>query len=160
MKSPFVLAALLLTAASASAAERQAWQTTHQTTRFEDIVQMSAFADADRGPDRMNLYCDTSNGFRLLIFPHRLVLSEGETKITLTIDNQPPVTMNANAFGDKDTDVVVPLDTDLIERAIGAAHHVMVHYGPPGVPAADASFTFDGLPAGQAQMLKVCPVTR
>jgi hypothetical protein len=163
MKNHIALLVLVLVA-SPAAAERQSWQTTHQATRFEDVVQMSAFADADKGPDRMNLYCDSSNGFRLLIFPKRFVLSEGETKITLKIDDRPPVVMEANAFADDDggkapdTDVVVPLNTDLVERAIGAAQHVTVHYAPPGVPAADASFTFENLASGQAEMLKVCPV--
>jgi len=155
--------ALLLAAclnATPAAAERQSWVTTHQSTRFEDIVQMSAFADADEGPDRMSLYCDTSNGFRLLIFPHRLVMTEGVTKIVLKIDDAAPLTMDANAFGDEDTDVVVPLNTDLVERAIGKATHVSVHYAATGVAAADASFTFDNLAAGEKAMLKVCPIGR
>jgi hypothetical protein len=88
------------------------------------------------------------------------VLTEGVTKITVKIDDNAPVTMNANAFGDDDTDVVVPLNTDLVERAIGAARHVTVHYGPPGVPAADVSFTFDNLAAGQPGVMKVCPLGR
>jgi hypothetical protein len=156
-------AAALLTVAFAitpALAERQAWVTSHQSTRFEEITQMAAFADADQGPDRMSLYCDTSNSFRILITPKRFVLTEGETKITLKIDDRPPVTMNANAFGDDDTDVVVPLNTDLVERALARASHVTVHYGPPGVAAADASFTFENLAADQPAVLKVCPLGR
>ena len=165
MKTAFLLIATCIAAAPALA-ERQSWQTTHQATRFEDITQMSAFADADQGPDRMNLYCDTSNGFRLLIFPKHFVLSEGETKITVKIDDRPAVIMEANAFADDDegkapdTDVVVPLNTDLVERALGAARHVTVHYGPPGVAASEVSFTFDNMAAGQKDMLKVCPLGR
>lgn len=159
MKRPVALIAALL-AAGPAFAERQEWKTTHQSTRFEDITQMSAFADADKGPDRMSLYCDTSNGFRILIFPKRFVLSEGVTKITLKIDDRPVVTMDANAFGDDDTDVVVPLNTDLVERALGQAHHVVVHYGPPGVPAADVSFSFENLAANEPAVLKVCPLGR
>src|ERR1700748_1400890 len=107
MKTALFLAAACLAAAPALAG-RQSWQTTHQSTRFEDIIQMSAFADADQGPDRMSLYCDTSNRFRVLIFPKRFVLTEGVTQITLKIDDRAPMVMNANAFGDDDTDVVVP----------------------------------------------------
>ena len=159
MKTALFLAAACLAAAPALAG-RQSWQTTHQATRFEDIVQMSAFADADQGPDRMSLYCDTSNRFRVLIFPKRFVLTEGVTQITLKIDDRAPMVMNANAFGDDDTDVVVPLNTDLVERAISGATHVTVHYGPPGVPASDASFTFEGLEASAKDVLKVCPLGR
>jgi hypothetical protein len=159
MRNAIALVAACLVVTPALA-ERQSWVTTHQSTRFEDITQMAAFADADQGPDRMSLYCDTSNGFRILILPKRFVLTEGETRITLKIDDRPPVTMNANAFGDDDTDVVVPLNTDLVERALGKASHVTVHYGPPGVPASDVSFTFENLAADQPAVLKVCPLGR
>jgi hypothetical protein len=159
MKTRILLAAACL-AATPALAERQSWQTSHQSTRFEDIIQMQAFADADQGPDRLGLYCDTSNGFRVLIFPKRFVLSEGATKISIRIDDKTPIIMDANAFGDDDTDVVVPLNTDKVERAISAASHVTIHYGPPGVPAADVSFTFEGLAAAQKDVLKVCPLGR
>jgi hypothetical protein len=165
MKAPFSLvlaAAAVLVLPVPAAAERQSWITTHQTTRFEDIVQMSAFADADQGPDRLSLYCDTSNRFRIIILPKRRVLSDGVTSIVLKIDDRAAIVMQANAFAENgdETDVVVPLNTDQVERAIIGAKKVRLHYGPPGQPGADASFTFDNLAAGQADVLKVCPVGR
>ncbi len=164
MKTRSVLLAALaaLAATLPAAAARQDWVTNHQPTRFEDIVQMSAFADADEGPDRLSLYCDTSNRFRIIIFPNRYVLSEGVTSIVFKIDDRKPIVMQANAFKENsdDTDVVVPINTDPVERAIIGAKKVSLHYGPPGEPAAEASFTFGNLAAGQADVLKVCPVGR
>lgn len=164
MKARFALlaAAAALALAVPAAAERQSWVTTHQTTRFEDIVQMSAFADADSGPDRLSLYCDTSNRFRIIILPKRQVLSDGVTSIVFKIDDRAPIVMQANAFAENgdETDVVVPLNTDRIERTIIGARKVALYYGPPGEPAAEATFTFENLAAGQADVLKVCPVGR
>jgi hypothetical protein len=159
---PLLAATAALFIAVPAAAERQSWVTIHQATRFEDIIQMSAFADADSGPDRLSLYCDTANRFRIIIMPKRYVLSDGVTKIVFKIDDRAPIVMQANAFAENgdDTDVVVPLNTDQIERAIIGAKKVALHYGPPGEPAADATFTFDNLAAGQADVLKICPVGR
>jgi hypothetical protein len=81
---PLALATLLLAAAPVSA-DRQAWQVHHQTGAYGEDWSMAAFADADSGPDRMNLYCDTRDGFRVMFSPHRLAMTAGTGRVILTM---------------------------------------------------------------------------
>ena len=81
----FVFAGLLLLCSAAQAAPaHQDWLVSHQPDRFMDRVLMEAWADADKGPTRMELYCDTENGFRLMFLPHRALIPEGPSQVTLT----------------------------------------------------------------------------
>ena len=57
---------MILWCGAAAAASHQDWQITHQADRFVDRVMMEAWADADKGPARMELYCDTETGFRVM----------------------------------------------------------------------------------------------
>jgi len=79
-----VLAFLL--AVSPALAARQAWQVTHRSGAFGEDWSMAAFADADKGPGQMNLYCDTRDGFRVMFSPQKLAMTEGTGKVILTID--------------------------------------------------------------------------
>ena len=54
---------------------------------------------------RMELYCDTESGFRVMFLPHR-DHSLKVSRITLTIDDSRPVILDGDDFGDDDTDVV------------------------------------------------------
>src|SRR5260221_11214028 len=120
-----LLAALLLTATQAQAAH-QDWSVSHQPDRFMDRVLMEAWADADKGPARMELYCDTESGFRVMFLPHRALMPEGPSLVTLTIDDTKPVALKGDAFGDDLTDVVTVHDTTRIQAALSGAHHVAV----------------------------------
>jgi hypothetical protein len=154
-----VLAGMILFCGAAQAAPaHQDWTVSHQPDRFIDRVLMEAWADADKGPARMTLYCDTENGFRVMFMPHRALMPEGPGRVTLTIDDAKPVTLNGDAFGDDDTDVVTVYDTTRIQRALSGAHHVAVHFLGGDEKTGDDGFTFGDLAAQRATLMKVCPV--
>src|SRR5260221_10975307 len=152
-----LLAALLLTATQAQAAH-QDWSVSHQPDRFMDRVLMEAWADADKGPARMVLYCDTDSGFRVMFLPHRALMPEGSGQVTLTIDSAKPVTLNGDAFGDDTTDVVTVHDTARVQRALSMAHRVSAHFLGVDGKVGDDAFTFGDLAAERATLVKVCPV--
>jgi hypothetical protein len=152
-----ILAALLLSAPAAEAAH-QDWAVSHQDDRFKDRVMMEAWADADSGPARLMLYCDTDNGFRVMFLPHRKLLGEGPAQVLLTIDNDKPLLLGGDAFGDDDTDVVTVHDTSRIQKALSTARRVTARF--EGFGAGNDSFTFGDLAAGRATLMKVCPLSR
>ena len=152
-----VLGFVLLSASAQAAPAHQDWVISHQPDRFVDRVMMEAWADADKGAARMQLYCDTESGFRVMFMPHRDLMPEGSAKLVLTIDDK-PFNMDGDAFGDDTTDVVTVHNTDRIQRALSTAHHVSVHFvGLQGKSGEDA-FTFGDLSAERATLMKVCPV--
>jgi len=153
-----ILAAAILLYATTAQAAHQDWTISHQPDRFVDRVMMEAHADADSGPGRMMLYCDTDNGFRVMFLPHRVLLPEGPSRITLTIDSAKPVTLNGDAFGDDATDVVTVHDTARIQAALSTAHNVSAHFIGSDGRAGDDSFTFGDLAAQRPLLMKVCPV--
>src|SRR6476646_5823165 len=102
----FLMAVMLVSPAAQAAPAHQDWVVRHQPDRFVDRVMMEAWADADKGPARMQLYCDTETGFRVMFMPHRALMAEGPTRITLTIDGTAPIALTGDAFGDDTTDVV------------------------------------------------------
>ncbi|HEY4076008.1 MAG TPA: hypothetical protein VGM26_03650 [Rhizomicrobium sp.] len=153
-----ILAAAMLLHATAAQAAHQDWAVSHQPDRFVDRVMMEAYADADSGPGRMTLYCDTENGFRVMFLPRRALLPEGPSRITLTIDSAKPVTLNGDAFGDDATDVVTVHDTVRIQAALSTARHVSAHFIGGDGKAGDDSFTFGDLAAQRTTLMKVCPV--
>src|SRR5947208_15788756 len=101
----FSLLALVLASTAAQAAAHQDWLVRHQPDRFVDRVMMEAWADADKGPARMSLYCDTENGFRVMFMPHRNLMPEGPAQLVLTIDDGKPLTLDGDAFRDQTTHV-------------------------------------------------------
>jgi hypothetical protein len=162
MRSAFVGVFLLCGAAQAAlgqqASPHQDWTVTHQPDRFMDRVLMEAWADADKGPARLELYCDTENGFRMMFLPHRDLIPEGPGRVTLTIDDAKPVVLNADAFGDDDTDVVTVHDTDRIQHALANAHHVTAHFLGGDGKTGDDAFTFGNLAAQRDTLMRVCPI--
>jgi len=158
-KKLVVLALVLSVSPTASFAARQAWHVTRQAGPYGEDVTMSAFADADGGPDRMDLYCDTRDGFRVIFSPHRLAMTAGSGHVVLTIDGGAPVTLTANAFGDdaKDTDVVTVYDTARIEEALSAASHMTVKFIGYDNSTSQAAFTLEGLSADKDTLLRTCP---
>jgi hypothetical protein len=132
----------------------------HQPDRFMDRVLMEAWADADKGPARMELYCDTDNGFRVMFLPHRALLPEGPSQVTLTIDSAKPVILNADAFGDDNTDVVTVYDTAKIQRALASAHQVTAQFLGGGGKTGEDTFTLGDLTTQRDTLMKVCPVTK
>src|SRR5579871_6234707 len=91
----FSFAAMMLLCSAAQAAPaHQDWVISHQPDRFMDRVLMEAWSDADKGPARMELYCDTESGFRVMFMPHRALVPEGPSQVTLTIDSAGPVILN------------------------------------------------------------------
>jgi len=154
-----MLGFLLLSTAVQAAPAHQDWVIRHQPDRFVDRVMMEAWADSDKGPARMELYCDTDNGFRVMFLPHRALMPEAPGQATLTIDGAKPVTLNDDAFGDDTTDVVTLHDTGRIQAALSSAHQVIVkfHYGPTLV--GQDSFTFGKLTDERATLMKVCPLS-
>ena len=114
----------------------------HQPDRFMDRVLMEAWADADKSSARMEIYCDTDNGFRVMFLPHRALLPEGPSQVTLTIDDAKPVSLAADAFGDDNTDVVTVYGTAKIQRALANARHVSVHFLGGGGKTGEDAFTF------------------
>jgi hypothetical protein len=146
----------VLTAAPAVAAS---WQITHQSDRDVDHILMAATANADTGPGQMELFCDTDNGFRVVFEPKKSVMAEGPGVVVFKIDGKSPVALNANAYGDDDTDAVVVLDTIKVESALTTAKHVAVHFH--GIDSSgDSSFTFDDLASQRDVVLKLCPPGR
>jgi hypothetical protein len=152
------LAAALFLAASPALAAHQDWTVRHQPDRFMDRVMMEAWADADKGAARMQLYCDTESGFRVMFMPHRDLMPEGSAKLVLTIDDDKPLSLDGDAFGDDTTDVVTVHNTDRIQRALSTARHVSVHYMGIKGASGDDAFTFGDLSAERATLMKVCPV--
>ncbi|MFO1248949.1 MAG: hypothetical protein U1E93_12175 [Alphaproteobacteria bacterium] len=149
--------ATMLLCGTAQAAH-QDWTVRHQPDRFVDRIMMEAWADADKGAARMQLYCDTESGFRVMFMPHRDLMPEGSAKLVMTIDNARPLELEGDAFGDDTTDVVTVHNTDRIQKALSTAHHVSVRYvGIRGASGEDA-FTFGDLSAERATLMKVCPV--
>jgi hypothetical protein len=155
----FAIAGLIFLGSAAQAAPaHQDWVISHQPDRFIDRVLMEAWADADKGPARMMLYCDTDSGFRVMFLPHRALMPEGSGQVTLTIDGAKPVTLNGDAFGDDTTDVVTVHDTARVQRALSMAHRVTAHFLGVDGKAGDDAFTFGDLAAERATLMKVCPV--
>jgi hypothetical protein len=150
--------AILFCGAAQAEPAHQDWRISHQPDRFVDRVMMEAWADADKGPARMTLYCDTESGFRMMFLPHRALVPEGPTRIVLTIDDAKPIAMNGDAFGDDDTDVVTVYNTALIQRALSNAHRVTAHFLGGDGKSGDDAFTFGDLAAERATLMKVCPV--
>jgi hypothetical protein len=149
---------MLLCSAAAAAPAHQDWMISHQPDRFMDRVLMEAWADADKGPARMELYCDTENGFRVMFLPHRDLVPEGPSRVTLTIDDAKSVVLNADAFGDDNTDVITVYGTAKVQRALANAHHVTVHFLGGEGKTGDDAFTFGDLAAQRDTLMKVCPL--
>jgi hypothetical protein len=149
---------MLLCAAAKAAPSHQDWVVTHQPDRFVDRMLMQAWADADTGPARMEIYCDTDSGFRVMFLPHRALIPEGPSQVSLTIDNTKPVVLRADAFGDDDTDVVTVYDTEKIESALATAHHIVAHFLGAGDKSGEDDFTFGNLAAQRDTLMKVCPL--
>ena len=160
MKRFSVMGMLLISGAVQAAPAHQDWSVRHQPDSFVDRVMMEAWADADKGPARMELYCDTETGFRVMFLPHRALMPEGPGQISLAIDGAKPVTLNIDAFGDDTTDVVTVHDTDRIQAALSRAHQVSVQflYGPK--PVGDATFSFGNLEVERPALMKVCPLRK
>jgi hypothetical protein len=150
----FIAAATAVQAAPA----HQDWVVRHQPDRFTDRVMMEAWADADKGAARMTLYCDTESGFRVMFMPHRDLMPEGPAQLVMTIDDAKPLTLDGDAFGDDQTDVVTIHNSDRIQAALSRAHHVAVkfQYGPKQV--GEDAFTFGDLSAERSALMKTCPV--
>lgn len=123
-----------------------------------DRIMMEAWADADKGPARMMLYCDTESGFRVMFLPHRKLMPEGSARLVLKIDDARPVDLDGDAFGDDTTDVVTVHNTDRIQRALSTARHVSVHFVGIKGASGDDSFTFGDLATERPTLMKVCPV--
>jgi len=154
----FVFAGMILFCGAAQAGPHQDWVVSHQPDRFMDRVLMEAWADADQGPARMTLYCDTENGFRVMFLPHRALVPEGPSMVTLKIDDAKSVSLRGDAFGDDETDVVTVYDTAKVQRALASAHHVAVHFLGGGGKTGDDTFTFGDLAAQRETLMKVCPL--
>jgi len=136
-------------------AEEQGWRIVRET--LGGGTQMAAFADADSGPGRINLYCDTRDGFRIQFFPARHVMEEGAGKVALMIDGAAPALFNAMAQGEETTELVSVYGSAAAEAAFAHAHHVAVTFiGYSGTRTKEA-FTFKNLGAEAATLLKVCP---
>lgn len=138
----------------------QSWVLRHQPDRFEDRVLMEAFADAAAGPARLALYCDTDNGFRVMLMPHQALMPEGPARITVRIDGAAPVTLDAGAFGDDSTDVVTLYGTAPVQAALAGARHVTLDYAGGNGAAGRLDFTFQGLATGQPMVMKTCPLKK
>ena len=158
MKRISVIVLSLISTTAQAAPAHQDWVVRHQPDRFVDRVMMEAWADADKGPARMELYCDTETGFRVMFVPHRALMPEAPGQVTLSIDGAKPVVLNIDAFGDDTTDVVAVHDTDRVQAALSRAHHVAVqfHYGPKLV--GKDTFTFGDLASERPALMKVCPL--
>jgi hypothetical protein len=143
---------------AAALAAHQDWVVRHQPDRFVDRVMMEAWADADKGPARMALYCDTENGFRVMFMPHRNLMPEGPAQLILTIDDAKPLTLAGDAFGDETTDVVTIHNSDQVQAALSRAHHVGVRFRHGATDISSDAFTFGDLAAERPTLMKVCPV--
>jgi hypothetical protein len=162
MKRLTAIAMMLLCSAAPFGVEaapaHQDWTVAHQPDRFTDRTLMEAWADGDKSAARMELYCDTDNGFRIMFLPHRDLIPEGPSRITVTIDNAKPVVLDGDAFGDDDTDVVTIHDSEKLERALVKAHHVSAHFLGIDGKTGDDAFTFGDLSAQRDTLMRVCPV--
>ena len=158
MKRISFIAVILVSTAAQAAPAHQDWVVRHQPDRFVDRVMMEAWADADKGPARMALYCDTENGFRVMFMPHRNLMPEGPAQLILTIDDAKPLILAGDAFGDDTTDVVTVHDSDRVQAALSRARHVAVkfQFGPNQV--GEDAFTFGDLSAERPTLMKVCRV--
>ena len=152
-------AALFMIATPAFGAH-QGWQVSHQSDRFIDRVMMEAWADADQSHARMTLYCDTENGFRVMIQPHRALVPEGPAQITLAVDDSRPALLTGDVFGDDTTDVVTLHDSDRLQRALSGARHVTVHVQGIDGKSGDDVFTFGDLTAQRPILMKTCPLPK
>jgi hypothetical protein len=152
------LTATILCCGTPAAASHQDWKVSHQPDHFVDRVLMEAWADADKGPARMQLYCDTETGFRVMFMPHRALMPEGPSRITLTIDGWAPIALTGDAFGDDTTDVVTLHDNSRVQRVLSNAHHVAAHFVGVDGREGDDAFTFGDLAAQRETLMKVCPV--
>jgi hypothetical protein len=141
-----------------AAPAHQDWQIRHQPDRFVDRVMMEAWADADKGPARMTLYCDTESGFRVMFMPHRALMPEGPSRVTLTIDSAKPIVLGGDSFGDENTDVVTVHESAHIQRALSTAHHVTAQFLGADGKTGDDGFTFGNLAAQRDMLMKTCPV--
>ena len=151
------IAMTMLAAGAPAAPQHDGWQVHHQSDRFVDRVLMEATAKADSSPVQLSLYCDTDNGFRILLMPHQALMPEGPTQLSFRIDDNAPVTASGTAFGDDSTDVVTVYDTARLEAALAAAKHVAIRYTSGGT-SGDLHFTFAGLAADKPMVMKVCPL--
>ena len=157
LSAPLLIATSL---AAQAAPAHQDWVIRHQPDRFVDRVMMEAWADAEKGPSRMALYCDTETGFRVMFFPHRSLMPEAPGQVVLTIDGAKPVLLNSDAFGDQTTDVVTVHDTDRIQDALSRARHVAVQFQYGSRQVADEAFSFGDLTRERPTLMKVCPLGR
>jgi hypothetical protein len=152
-------AMMVLSGALPASAAHQDWVVRHQPDRFIDRVMMEAWADAEKGPSRLALYCDTENGFRAMFLPHRALMAEGPAQVTLTIDGAKPIVMAGDAFGEETTDVVTVHNVSRIQAPLSTARHVAVRFrNSAGQAVADEDFTFGDLSAQRPMLMKVCPV--
>jgi hypothetical protein len=169
MKMPFALLVIAfgLAVLPAQAAE-QDWLVVHET--FGEGMRVAAFADADSGPGRINLYCDTRDGFRVQFSPGRHVMENGAGRVVFTIDGAAPVLLDAIALGEETTELVSVYGSGAAEAALAHAHHVDVTFigypgiGYPGIGYPDTrtkeAFTFKNLGREAATLLEVCPPSR
>jgi hypothetical protein len=153
-------AVLLLLTATPAFAAHQDWQVRHQPDRFIDRVMMEAWADADNGPARMSLYCDTETGFRVMFLPHRALMPEGPSRVSLSVDGAKPIVLGGDAFGDDTTDVVTVHDSGRIQKVLSTARHITAHFIGADGKASEDAFTFGDLAAQRDTLMKVCPVSK
>ena len=152
-----IAVALVMSCAGAQAAH-QGWVVSHQPDRFGDHVMMEAWADADHGPARLQLYCDADNGFRVMFLPRRALLEEGPARIALAIDAAKPVVLDGQAFGDDLTDVVTLLGSVRIQKQISNARRVTAHFQGVAGQSGDDAFTLGDLSAQNVLLTKLCPI--
>jgi len=164
MKMPFALIVIGfgLAVLPAQAAE-QDWLVVHET--FGNSMRMAAFADADSGPGRINLYCDTRDGFRIQFSPGRHVMEDGSGRVAFMIDGAAAVLLDAIALGKETPELVSVYGSGAVEAALAHARHVDVTFiGYPGIgysgTGTKEAFTFKNLGREAATLLKVCPPRR
>jgi hypothetical protein len=150
------IAVALVMSCTGAQAEHQDWVVSHQPDRFQDHVMMEAWADADHGPARLQLYCDAQNGFRVMFLPGRPLLEEGPARITLVIDASKQIVLDGQAFGDDQTDVVTVLDSARIQKQISTARRVKAHFQGLAGHSGDDAFTLGALSGHNALLMKVC----
>jgi len=95
-----------------------------------------------------------------MFLPHRALMPEGPSHVTLAIDDAKPVILGGDAFGDEATDVVTVHDTARIQAALSRAHHVAVTFLGSAGPASADAFTFGDLAAQRPMLMKVCPLSK
>src|ERR1044072_4963917 len=116
-----VMVLVLASTAAQAAPAHQDWVVRHQPDRFLARGRMEAWADADKGPARMQLYCDTETGFRVMFMPRRALMPEGPSRNILTIDGAAPIALTGDAFGDDTTDVVTLHNNSRVQRVLASA---------------------------------------